>query len=225
MGGRGGGSGFSNGVYTSFNSLDDADTFFGYKSADNRGMFPDWEKAMSKEERNATILYTKQAYRPINTYLRRGEAAYLSKYSSPGADEYFGGDVSSVKNTVDRITSGMDKFDLKKNITVWRGGSTRLVGGATTVEQIKAMTGSIVRDDGVMSTAVTPDGMWGTSGKRIGYEIQIPRGKGRGVYVSPISNYRHEQEFMVRPGTRFQIMGAYTNKHGDTICQMRAVYD
>ena len=221
MGGRGTSSGVG-GSSRSFNTMNQANDFFGVGQGD--GMFPEWERAVPDDEKESAILYTKQAYIPMNKLLREGEAAF-QKWLETHHDSYFHGDAALIREHAARIERAMDKFNLTENITVWRGGSNRLVGGATTVEELKAMVGSVVHDNGVMSTAVTRGGMWDKSGgKNIGYEIEVPKGRGRGVFIDPVSAHKGEQEFMVRPGTKFKITGAYTDTHGDVICKLKAIY-
>lgn len=206
MGGRGTSSGVG-GSSRSFNHLSDANDFFSVGR--DSGMFPDWERGVSDEERNAAVYYTTEAYKEINKYLRGKNLA-----DAP----------AKVQNAVRNIDTAMQKFNLTENITVFRGGSNKLVGGASTVEEIKAMIGAVVRDNGIMSTAVTRGGAWGSSGHNIGYEVEIPKGRGRGIFIDPISHYKGEQEFMVARGTEYRITGAYTDTHGNVVCKLKAVY-
>lgn len=203
MGGRGASSSGSR----VFQHFSDANTAFGV--GQDHGMFPDWEQAISQDEREASIYYTTNAYREINKYLR---GKILNQ-----AD-------AKIQNAVKNIDTAMQKFNLTENITVFRGGSNKLVGGASTLEEVKALIGATVRDNGIMSTAVTQGAAWGSSGNNIGYEIQIPKGRGRGIYIDPISHYQGEQEFMVARGTEYKITGAYTDTHGNIVCKMKAVY-
>ena len=92
------------------------------------------------------------------------------------------------------------------------------------LQELKAMQGAIVRDNGIMSTAVTRSGAWSSSGGNIGYEVSIPKGRGRGIFIDPISEYSGEQEFMVARGTEFKITGAYKDTHGNVICKLKAIY-
>lgn len=219
MGGRGTSSGTGSGP-KSFHTIHQANDFFGVGKSD--GMFPEWERNVSDDEKNSAILYTKQAYIPMNALLRGGEAGY-KKWLETHSDHYFNGNPDLIREHAARIENAMDKFDLKENITVWRGGSNKLVGGASTVEQLKALVGSVVRDNGVMSTAVTKDAAWGQSGGNIGYEVVVPKGRGRGIFIDPVSAHHGEQEFMIRPGTRYKITGAYTDTHGNVICRLKVL--
>lgn len=203
MGGRGASSSGSR----VFQHFADANTAFGV--GQDHGMYPDWERSVSQDEREASVYYTTDAYREINKYLR-------GKNLDEAPDK--------IKNTVRDIDTAMKKFNLTENITVFRGGSNKLVGGASTLEEIKALVGTVVRDNGIMSTAVTQSAAWSSTGNNIGYEIQIPKGRGRGIFIDPISHYKGEQEFMVARATNYKITGAYADAHGNIICKMKAVY-
>ena len=50
-----------------------------------------------------------------------------------------------IKDSVRDIDTAMRKFDLTENITVFRGGSNKLVGGASTLEEVKARQARKVR--------------------------------------------------------------------------------
>ena len=219
MGGRGTSSGVG-GSSRSFHHLSEANDFFGVGR--DSGMFPDWERNTPDDEKKSAILYTTDAYKAMNALLRGGEAGY-QKWLASHHDHYFHGDAALIREHAARIERAMDKFNLTENITVWRGGSNKLVGGASTIEEVKALIGRTVRDDGVTSAAVTKNGAWGQSGKNIGYEIEVPKGRGRGIFIDPVSDAKGEQEFMLRPGSSYKITGAYTDTHGNVICKMRVI--
>lgn len=221
MGNRGSKSGIGSGKSRGFNKLSDANEFFGV--GESSGMFPDWEQAVTDAEKKSAILYTKSAYRAMNKYLRSGEDAYKA-WAVNHHDYYFNGNPEAIEEHAKRIDAAMDKFDLKQNIVVWRGGSSRLVNGASTVAELKAMIGAVVRDKGIMSTAVTKAAACGMEGSNIGYEVEIPKGRGRGIFIDPVSANRGEEEFMVRRNTRYQITGAYTDTHGNVICKLKAIF-
>lgn len=202
MGGRGASSSGSR----IFQHFADANTAFGV--GQDRGMFPDWERSITQNEREASVYYTTEAYKEINKYLR-------GKNLDEAPDK--------IKDSVRDIDTAMRKFDLTENITVFRGGSNKLVGGASTLEEVKALVGAVVRDNGIMSTAVTQSAAWSSHGSNIGYEIQVPKGRGRGIFIDPISHYSGEQEFMIARGTEFKITGAYKDTHGNVVCKMRIV--
>ncbi len=189
------------------------DDFYIYNNYDNtrsEGMFADWYNSVTKDELAAAVRYTGSSYTTINRYLRNDDMSNAPDW---------------VKNTVKNIDSAMKKFELKDAITVWRGGSNKLLGGASSLAQIEALKGAIVQDKGVMSTAVTKEQMWTTSGGNIGYEVVYPRGKGRGIFVDPVSENHGEAEFMAARGTHYEVLGGYRDSNGRLICRLKAVYN
>lgn len=205
------------------NDINDWNKFFGveYNNDDywyggfdedrSSGEFAEWYKNATPQERQAVITYTGYQYHEINQYLRN--------QNLDNAPDW-------VKETVANFDSGVAKFNLKEPITVWRGGSNRLVGGATTVEELNNMKGAIVIDRGITSTAVTKQAsfMGSSSSGKMGYEIVYPKGRGRGAFVDPISENHGEQEFVAARNTRYEVLGGYTDNQGRTICRLKAVY-
>lgn len=196
MGGRGG-------SYERYAHYTDAYNFFGVGGSD--GAYPVWEKAITSGERDATVYYTGSAYTSINKLLR-----------NDGYDSSSG----QMRNTIDNIDKAISKFDLKKNLTVYRGSGAQLVGGYTTAAEINAnMKGAIVRDKGFMSTSAVHGSQF--SGK-LKYEIKVPKGKGRGAFVAPISHFKHENEFLLKRGTQFKVMGAKV-VNGQTVVMLKVI--
>ena len=205
MGGRGSSSGKGISRAHTFSTGKEADEYFSVGK--QGGMFPDWERTATGEERDATNFYTSMSYWEINGYLRKGTLDEASE---------------KIQNAVKNIDSAVKKFNLKDDIIVYRGGSAKLIGGAITVDQIKAKVGKVFRDDGITSTSVTKDKAYN---KGVIYEIKVPKGRGRGIYVEPITDFHGEYEFMMGRGTNFKITGAYSDDKGRLVCQMTAVYN
>ena len=173
-----------------------------------KGMFKDWYDAATPAERKAAATYTGYQYTEINKY--------LSGQDLQNAPDW-------VKDTVKNIDSGMKKFNLKEAITVFRGGSNKLIGGAQTVADINGMKGAIVIDRGITSTAVTKDASW-IGSEKMGYEIVYPKGRGRGIFIDPTSTHQGEQEFMAARNTHYEVLGGYVDDEGHVICRLKAVY-
>ena len=179
-----------------------------YDHDNSYGAFSDWYETATPEEREAARTYTGSAYTTINDYLRSDKLSDAPQW---------------VKDAVRNNDKASAKFYLPEAITVWRGGSDKLIGGAKTVEQINAMKGAIVVDRGITSTAVTKDASW-INESNMGYEIVYPKGRGRGIFIDPISKNHGEQEFMASRKTSYEVIGGYTDAEGHVICQLKAVY-
>ena len=211
--------GSPNGSARVFKSAKEANDFFGvrfqkstsfwdddkYDHDASNGVFKDWYNNATRAERNAVITYTGSAFDYINNYLR-GVSSDLSDHH---------------KETISRMDSAMKKFNLPQAITVYRGSSTKLFGGAGTVEALNSMKGTIVRDKGFVSTSVYQGAQFE---KKLILEIKYPKGRGRGIYAAPISSHQTEWEFIGARNTDFKIMGARRDEYGNTIVRLNAVY-
>lgn len=183
MGGRGGHA-------FKTNDPTKSEAFFGLNQSN--GMFPDWHKNLTPEQLQAVRYYTSNAYEDINDALRK---IGLSNSSA------------RMQETISRITSALDKFQLKKALTVYRGASGAIFGGEKTVAEINALAkaGARLTDKGFMSTSASEGAQF--SG-RYRFVITIPAGTGRGAYVSPVSHYRSENEFLLQRNSTFKIVKA-----------------
>lgn len=180
----------------------DAEAFFGV--GQQAGMFPDWNNAISAEQRDAVVKYTGSAFTSINGHLRKGTL---------GTNQYYG---EIVKN----MDAALAKSELKQPITVMRGSSASLLGGYNTVEDIqKYVVGQTVKDLGYTSTSADSQAAFGGA---ITYKINIPAGKGKGMYVAPISKYKDEGEFLLPRGTSFKVSGV-TSQNGKPLVTLDVV--
>lgn len=196
MGGRGSSSGVKKGGgFRTFGSERETYGFFGVGKG---GAYDDWYDAATDMEKTEIYNYTDEDYMDINELLRSG------KTSNPYINE----------ETVEKMDAAIAKFDLKRGITTFRGSSNTLIGGAKTVEQINAMKGTIVTDKGFMSTTTLKGEEFGG----MKYKIRIPKGKGRGVYVDPMSAHQGESEFLLKRNTKFRIAGAEYDEFAETVC-------
>jgi len=73
--------------------------------------------------------------------------------------------------------------------------------GVTSNEQLEALAGKTIRDDGVISTSIV-EGTW--SGQ-VHLKIEAPAGS-KMAWVQPISHYPNENEFVLAPGTEFEVI-------------------
>lgn len=203
MGGRGSSSGIKKGGgFRILGTREESDAFFGVKSG---GSYDEWERDVTFEERYATQVYTGTSYRRINRYLRTGE---FGPY-----------DEQEIKTLVNDIDASIAKFDLKRGITVFRGAGSELIGGAKSVEEINAMKGTVVRDKGFFSTTTTRE----KSFNGMKYEVKVPKGRGRGAWVAPISGIPSENEFLLKRNTNFRIAGGKMDSKGNTVCILEVI--
>lgn len=201
MGGRGG-------SFASYSSRSDAYNFFGVGS--DKGTYENWYSSIDREEESQLNKYTGSWYWELNDSLRNSNFYdNLSPITQMAVDD-----------SVAAMDTAIAKFDLKKNLTVYRGSSSHLVMGYGTAEEINAnLKGAIVMDKAYMSTSADKKSHFDGE---IQYEIQVPKGKGRGAFVAPISEFKSEDEFLLKRGTKFKVLGA-KNRNGQVVVKLRVV--
>lgn len=187
----GGGGGASTVVYSTFNTENEADTAFG-------ASYQQWRKQINSSEKNEIEGYTGSGYVAINGVLRgkvnptpEAKLAYLEEAK--------------------QVSSALSKFELNDNIVVFRGvqlDAFGLVGGskifsAETEKGMKALVGTTFVDKGFMSTSAVKSSAFNSKDARI--SINVPKGKGRGAWVKPLSIYSHENEFLLQKGSGLKI--------------------
>lgn len=174
-------------VYGGRTAVDDADREMG---RDNGGESDRWFASLTDEERDLIEQYTEQAS-DFNVHLRQ-------KQPPTDADK--------------ALTRALDKFVLPRAIVAHRISTADLLGGASTVAQIKQMVGSVVTDRAFTSSALV-DGQF-EAYDDIVYHIKTPRGARAGAYVDGHSAYNGETEFLFNRGGCYRILGAYTGSDG-----------
>ena len=172
--------------------------------------YEDWYRNIDNVEEEEVNKYTGPWYKTVNAVLRSDDVYYdLDVYEQMEVDD-----------SIASLDTAIAKFDLKKNLKVFRGSTSDLVGGYTTVEEINAnIKGAIVRDKAYMSTSADKKSPFTDE---IRYEIQVPKGKGRGAFVAPISKFKSEDEFLLKRGTKFKVLGA-VNRNGEVVVKLKVV--
>ena len=193
------GRGSSNaGKKTPFTTFDtDSDAYKYFMSPE--GGFTKWKDGMTGGEKKSVEGYTGIDYKQINARLREGD------------------DLGSYKKQVDEIDSAISKFNLKKNIKVYRGTGmhvAQMMFGTTNPKEIEAkFKGGTIKDKGYMSSSTNKNKTF-NGGFRL--HITVKKGKGKGAYIAPISNFEGESEFLIKRGANLKITGA-RNKGSDLI--------
>ena len=189
--GGGGGGSKSVVVYKEMNAQYEADSLF----ADS---YDNWGHQIDGSEKDEIQNYTGSAYVSINEILRE-----ISNPPSQVKDSYLA--------KADSISSAISKFELTENIVTYRGvnlDAFGLSGGddmfsTATEKGMKALVGTTFVDKGFMSTSAVKSSAFNSKDARI--SINVPKGKGRGAWVKPLSIYTHENEFLLQKGSGLKI--------------------
>lgn len=199
----------------SFADVHDADTFFGVRPdrklrSENREEYDrlrseyenspvkKWNDSLSGEETDAIMNYAGSDYSGINGLLR-GEMTerMVENWNATGKTD--------VRDMIQRVESGIDKFELKEPITVYRTCEKDVF------ESLSQEVGSTFRDNAFTSTTVLNESV--ASGN-VRMEINVPAGKGVGAYIGSTYGQPDEHEFLLQRGTEFTVRGV--SKVGDS---------
>ena len=199
----------------SFADVHDADTFFGVRPdrklrSENREEYDrlrseyenspvkKWNDSLSGEETDAIMNYAGSDYSGINGLLR-GEMTerMVENWNATGKTD--------VRDMIQRVESGIDKFELKEPITVYRTCEKDVF------ESLSQKVGSTFRDNAFTSTTVLNESV--ASGN-VRMEINVPAGKGVGAYIGSTYGQPDEHEFLLQRGTEFTVRGV--SKVGDS---------
>lgn len=173
-------------VYREFKDAKEANDYFGKKKTDKSKPFGAWYSSTRKNYREAVIKYTSDYYEPMNGWLR-----------GLMADEKFSiEELETLKQVILDCEKALAKSELPDNILVHRQA------GYGMLDLYKKAPNGIFHDEGFTST--TP--VKGSFSGSIDIEIKVPAGKGAGMWVDPISEYKGENEFLLNRGTKFKVV-------------------
>ena len=103
-----------------------------------------------------------------------------------------------IKNLALNLESGISKFNLPDNITIYRRADISLLDYFEKIFE----SGGIVQDDGFI-TATTL--RIGSTENELEIYIIVPKGIGHGAYIAPMSITPEECEFVLNRGTFFKV--------------------
>lgn len=199
----------------SFADVHDADTFFGarpdrklrsanreeydrLRSEYENSPVKRWNDSLSGEETDAIMNYAGSDYSGINGLLR-------GEMTERMVENWNATSKTDVRDMIQRVESGIDKFELKEPITVYRTCEKDVF------ESLSQKVGSTFRDNAFTSTTVLNESV--ASGN-VRMEINVPAGKGVGAYIGSTYGQPDEHEFLLQRGTEFTVRGV--SKVGDS---------
>ena len=96
------------------------------------------------------------------------------------------------------LESAINKFDLQDNIKIYRRAEISLLKYFEKILQ----SGGIFQDDGFTSCTALKIG---STDNEIEIVVLVPKGKGYGAYIAPLSAFPEECEFVLNHGTIFKV--------------------
>lgn len=187
--------------YTTMTKDAEADTLF-------KDSYTVWRGKTTEEERDTIRDYTGEDYTYINRALR-GNSVLASMMSDKEKAVRF--------EQASKISSGISKYGLNENIIVYRGVSLDALGihgvfDSKISEGMKNLVGTVYKDEGFMSTSAVKSSSFASKG--VVMSIKVPKGKGRGAWVKPLSNFSGENEFLLQRSSSLKITKAERDAGG-----------
>lgn len=157
-------------------------------------------KELDPMQVQAIEIYTSEGYRNINRFYRGAPPPPLTPEQ-----------ISELDFTTTLLESAIGEAPpITDSVTVYRGVSERALGIDTSLygeEALNDLVGSRFRDEGIVSTSFNPDVAATFGGnQRIVLEIEAPKGT-TGLAVGELSSEYMESEFLLPPGTAFEVVG------------------
>lgn len=190
MGGRGA-SGIGNTI--SFSNSVQIPSFFG----EFEGATAKWADDLKAEERESIYSYTSIGFRDVNNLLRKDRDPLFSTRQEVDA-------------MISNLDSALGKASLAQDIVVYRGLGKNFFGGDYSASEINdVFAGHALTDKGYWSTTLLREDLPRfAKEKKYILALKVPKGKGRGQWIAPLSAHRRENEFLIARGSSYRIIGA-----------------
>lgn len=158
--------------------------------------YNDWEGDwLSSQNYDDIQEYTGNGYQAVNRYLR-------------GQSNPQGSAKRELDKTIESISYGISGYELTENIQVYRGMDVNIaqVFGTDDVNQLS--NGYIFTEKAFSSTTAVKGSNSFFEGN-VSMTINVPKGRGYGAWVEPLSKNQGENEFLINKGASFKFKSAY----------------
>lgn len=208
-------------------------------SSDDGGEEPDvddivgdeeYAKLVSSEIADEQMAYRKEEIDPmtadvIEDYTRFGHHSVNRRMRGapppPIEDEFDEDTIDEIDVRVDMLTMAVDGVPpLQRPVTLFRGVNAKALGKEVDVDDdsaLKSLIGSTFTDNGIISATPSLDvaSNFGGGRRSVLLEVRAPVGT-RAMAVEPLSANQPEYEFLMPPGSRFNIIGI-GEREGSTV--------
>lgn len=165
-----------------------------------------WLKNLSSYEVESIHEYTTAMYEDYNHVLREGKQGFLDKITG-GNSQKLSDETKKWYNDIEKkseqIISAISTYKAEKTFKTYR-----LFNQSEDDFLVNAVGKTLVIDKGFMSTSLDRAVIeeFGGGDVEIQLNILIKKGQSVGAYISELSNYADEKEFIIKPNTRFKIL-------------------
>jgi len=165
-----------------------------------------WLKNLSSYEVESIHEYTTAMYEDYNHVLREGKQGFLDKITG-GNSQKLSDETKKWYNDIEKrseqIISAISTYKAEKTFKTYR-----LFNQSEDDFLVNAVGKTLVIDKGFMSTSLDRAVIeeFGGGDVEIQLNILIKKGQSVGAYISELSNYADEKEFIIKPNTRFKVL-------------------
>lgn len=165
-----------------------------------------WLRNLSSYEAESIHEYTTAMYEDYNHVLREGKQGFLDKITG-GSSQKLSDEIKKWYNDIEKkseqIISAISTYKAEKTFKTYR-----LFNQSEDDFLVNAVGKTLVIDKGFMSTSLDRAVIeeFGGGDVEIQLNILIKKGQSVGAYVSELSNYADEKEFVIKPNTRFKVL-------------------
>ena len=165
-----------------------------------------WLKNLSSYEVESIHEYTTAMYEDYNHVLREGKQGFLDKITG-GSSQKLSDEIKKWYNDIEKkseqIISAISTYKAEKTFKTYR-----LFNQSEDDFLVNAVGKTLVIDKGFMSTSLDKAVIeeFGGGDVEIQLNILIKKGQSVGAYISELSNYADEKEFIIKPNTRFKVL-------------------
>lgn len=171
-----------------------------------------WFDSLSKEEREILEEYSKTGYKNFNEIFRTSEQDFFNNPMYNGTPvEYRKAQIEKAKKLPDMLNG----YTAEEDFITYR----RIAGS---FDELPKLGDVDVFDDGCMSTSLLESQtmQFGGSYSEVFYKIHVRKGSNVGGYIGEISRFENEQEFLIKPGTKFKVLKTESKRTSDGIIQI-----
>ena len=163
--------------------------------------------------------------------LKKKELEAISAFTGSGYKNYKIGQLYDVewddmdaqyKQYAANLYDAINKFELRKPITVYRDADTKIFGGSEmTLKQLQDLEGKIVHSNGFMSTSAGATGN-AINANQCQMKIIIPKSTGAGAWIANQSTVgTGEREFLLNNNGFFKVDKVSKGSNGKPLVEMR----
>ena len=208
--------------YGEGNSADGNSIRFADKTAARKyfeAICKDWEQSLTDEEKAAIKGYTDRTYYRINEYLRNPNTTHLFKNFNK----------SEIDNQIRGIDSAIAKFDIDKDLTVYRGTNVLEFGkDLNDVDDVKKLVDKEIVLPGYSSTSTDKNVADKDFDGEVLIKYTVPKGIGRGAYLDfitamDVNDDDRESEFLLKRNSKIKITAVSEREDGKILVSAEVI--